>query len=169
MPDLLFWAIVRNFATLIYAGLTFFELPNLPLVNNPNQDSTAQATEGSDGGEQIAPFVHRPITFAPNAISIDRSGTQTVCMATRWLKNHPSARVVIVGQCDSSGSETCSEKLSRQRAELVKQMLIRQGTRHEQIGAVLAWNTTDERCRPRDWSCRSATRSARIYVAGPVH
>jgi len=114
------------------------------------------------------PFLRRPIPFAPNSLELDVAGKTTLNRAATWLRQHGEARILIVGSCDSGGSETCTHALAEARAVVVQKFLGSAGIHSDQIVGVKGWDSLDQSCVTSDGECQKANRSARIFVASSV-
>jgi outer membrane protein OmpA-like peptidoglycan-associated protein len=88
--------------------------------------------------------------------------------AAAWLQQHHEVRILIVGSCDSSGSETCTPTLSEARGAVAKKFLGSFGVGPEQIVGVKGWDNRDHICQTSDVRCQQFDRSARIFMASSV-
>jgi outer membrane protein OmpA-like peptidoglycan-associated protein len=114
------------------------------------------------------PFLRHPIPFAPNSPELDVAAKSTLNRAATWLRQHGEARILIVGSCDSGGSESCTHTLAEARAAVVRKFLETAGIHSDQIVGVKGWDSLDQSCLTSDGECQKANRSARIFVAGSV-
>jgi hypothetical protein len=64
------------------------------------------------------------ITFRQGRISIDNSQLPNVERIATYLRNHKEAGVVIKGYASPEGSAEVNERIARQRAEAVRNMLV---------------------------------------------
>lgn len=71
--------------------------------------------------ELVFPIIH----FSFNSIWIEPSERENVARIARLLKEHPEANIRIEGYADSRGSDTANSRVSRARAEAVKDRLIK--------------------------------------------
>jgi outer membrane protein OmpA-like peptidoglycan-associated protein len=88
--------------------------------------------------------------------------------AAAWLQRHREVRILIVGSCDSSGSETCTQTLAEARGAAAKKFLGSFGIDSGQIVGVKGWDNRDHRCQTSDVKCQQFDRSARIFMASSV-
>jgi OmpA-OmpF porin, OOP family len=65
------------------------------------------------------------VTFAQGKSTIERSQMPNVERVATYLKNHPDANVVIKGYASPEGSAEINAKLSKNRAEAVKKVLVK--------------------------------------------
>jgi outer membrane protein OmpA-like peptidoglycan-associated protein len=83
-----------------------------------------------------------------------------------WLLQHREARILIVGSCDSGGSEPCTHALAEARGTVVQKFLESSGIASDQIVGVKGWDNLAQSCQPSDIGCQQFNRSARIFMAG---
>lgn len=114
------------------------------------------------------PFLRRPIPFAPNSLELDIAAKNTLKRAAGWLQRHRDARILIVGSCDSGGSETCTHTLAEARGALVQKFLGSAGIDSDQIVGVKGWDSLDQSCRASEVECHRLNRSVRIFMASSV-
>jgi outer membrane protein OmpA-like peptidoglycan-associated protein len=114
------------------------------------------------------PFLRRPIPFAPNSLELDVAAKATLNRAATWLRQHGEARILIVGSCDSGGSETCTHTLAEARAAVVQKFLGSAGIHSDQIVGVKGWDSLDQSCLISDGECQKTNRSTRIFIASSV-
>ena len=137
-----------------------------PRLEQSKTSSTVavQATASNPG----PPFLRRPILFDPNSLEPSLAGMNMLRRAAAWLGEHREARVLIVGSCDSSGSETCTHSLAEARGAAIRKFLQSSGITSDQVVGVKGWDNLDQGCRPADIKCQQFNRSARIFVASSV-
>ncbi len=85
--------------------------------------------------------------------------------AAAWLHEHPEARILIVGYCDSLGSEMCTHSLAETRGVVVREFLMRFGIESDQIAGVKGWENVDRACQTAIVKCQQLNRSAQIFIA----
>lgn len=111
------------------------------------------------------PFLRQPIQFGPNSFELSVAGRQVLRRAAGWLREHHEARILIVGSCDSGGSETCTHALAEARGAVVRKFLGSSGIAADQIVGVKGWDKVDQSCPASDQACQQSNRSARIFMA----
>ena len=132
--------------------------------------SEAPGTVPPAASEAISdpPFLRHPIQFGPNSIELTVAGRNMLKRAAAWLRLHREARILIVGSCDSGGSETCTRTLAEARGAVVRKFLGTAGIDSDQIVGVKGWDNLDQSCQSSDIECRQFNRSARIFMASSV-
>lgn len=73
------------------------------------------------------------IVFAFNSAELQPGGEMTVTRIAHYLTNFPNRYILIEGFTDNVGSEEYNLKLSRERAESVRQSLVRHGVSPRRI------------------------------------
>lgn len=58
------------------------------------------------------PFLRHLVQFGPNSLELTVAGRSMLKRAATWLRQHREARILIVGSCNSGGSETCMRGLA---------------------------------------------------------
>jgi len=114
------------------------------------------------------PFLRHPIQFGPNSLELTVAGRNMLKRAAAWLRQHREARILIVGSCDSGGSETCTRGLAEARGAVVRKFLGSSGIDSDQIVGVKGWDNLEQSCQTSDIECRQFNRSARIFMASSV-
>jgi outer membrane protein OmpA-like peptidoglycan-associated protein len=114
------------------------------------------------------PFLRQPIQFGPNSLELTAAGRNMLKRSAAWLRLHREARILIVGSCDSGGSETCTRTLAEARGAVVRMFLGTSGIDSDQIVGVKGWDNLDQSCQTSDMECQQFNRSARIFMASSV-
>jgi outer membrane protein OmpA-like peptidoglycan-associated protein len=155
-------------ATQSYAG------PMSAQVNAPKEDpSGAQPrrdpvdSHSSDRGLHEPPFLKHRVFFPPGSVEPTSGSRDTLKRAAAWLREHPEARILIVGFCDSLGSETCDHTLAERRGVVVREFLMHFGIELNQIVGVKGWNNVKQDCRASKARCQRCNRNAQIFMASP--
>lgn len=110
------------------------------------------------------PFLRHPILFDRNSLEL-KGESDTLRQAAAWLKMHTGTRVLIVGSCDTNGSESCTHTLAEARGAVVRKFLENCGVNSVQVVGVKGWDHADHDCRPRDAKCQQLSRSAELFLA----
>jgi outer membrane protein OmpA-like peptidoglycan-associated protein len=114
------------------------------------------------------PFLGHALLFAPDSTEVSAGNTDALKRAASWLGEHHEARVLVVGFCDPSGSEICTDTLARKRGAVVRKYLLSFGARSDQIAGVKVWETVGRDCSADTGECQQLNRSAQIFVASPA-
>jgi outer membrane protein OmpA-like peptidoglycan-associated protein len=127
-----------------------------------------KATPTSEVGEALSPppFLRRHIHFACSTSTLEKTEIRCISQGASWLHAHPAARVLVVGFCDSTGSENCNHKLARKRAETVRRLLIKYGAAPKQMVASTNWDSAGS-CSAKTNRCQQQNRSVSIFLASP--
>ncbi len=75
-------------------------------------------------------------TFLRNSTELSESSHSSVDQLVEFLKNNPSSRIIVEGYASSEGDLSFNEKISRDRAESLRNRLISLGVDGKRIGAV---------------------------------
>jgi outer membrane protein OmpA-like peptidoglycan-associated protein len=127
--------------------------------------SSSGVSQPKSGGIGKPPFLKHAVLFDPDGAELSAESRNAVKRAASWLREHRRARILIVGFCDSSGSETCTPALAERRGAVVRRYLVRLGAAPDQIAAVKGWSAVDRECRTDAAKCQQVNRSAAIFIA----
>jgi outer membrane protein OmpA-like peptidoglycan-associated protein len=138
-------------------------------TGDANRASTPKKGAGSTAQtlQEATPPKGR-LLFAPNSVQLTVSDKRSLESAAAWLGQHPGDRVLIVGYCDDSGSETCTAALAERRSEAVRQCLLGFSARADQIAGTKGWENQSGPCRAGATDCQRQNRSVRLYLAEPT-
>jgi outer membrane protein OmpA-like peptidoglycan-associated protein len=128
-------------------------------------EATAPAISRSNNTMPQAPFLRRPIWFDPNSPDLNPRAADSLHRDASWLKVHAESRILIVGSCDKSGSESCTHTLAEARGTAVKKFLESCGVSPDQIVGVKAWDVGDDDCRVGDSKCQQKGRNTQLLLA----
>jgi outer membrane protein OmpA-like peptidoglycan-associated protein len=134
---------------------------------NPGPQKSATRAVHQPSLAATPPFVRHPVLFGQNSQEVNAAGSNTLQQAATWLKAHADSRVLIVGSCDTSGSESCTLALAEARGVVVRKFLENCGVSPDQVVGVKGWNNADHDCRPNDvrWGKEAPTLSVRNLIA----
>ena len=76
------------------------------------------------------------VYFAFNSIGIKQSELSKLNGILRTLKENPNMKVTVTGWCDTKGSVAVNKRISRQRAEVVRTWLVKNGIEANRITAI---------------------------------
>ena len=114
------------------------------------------------GPEEVAfnQNIHK-ITFAHDRFdhALDED---TLNADVQWLKDHPGVRFYVEGYASTTGTEAYNLRLSLQRAEWVKQLLIRKGIAENRIKLAVPWGESYPACLEDTDECHAKNRVVRF-------
>ncbi len=113
-------------------------------------DSTAPEKNVDNEGTETKTVTFPVIYFAFNSIDVSQSEEAKLNDILRVLNENPDMKVSVTGWCDSKGSETVNKRISRLRAESVKNRLVRKGIEPSRIsvfGNGIDWTRDAEYAR----------------------
>ena len=76
------------------------------------------------------------IYFAFNSFGIKQSELSKLNGILHTLKENPDMKVTVTGWCDTKGSVAVNKRISRQRAEVLKTWLVKNGIEASRITAI---------------------------------
>jgi outer membrane protein OmpA-like peptidoglycan-associated protein len=123
-------------------------------------------TKGRDQTRAYPHFLKRSLLFEPNSVGITSETERRLALDAGWLRRHPKVQTVVVGFCDTLGSEEGTHELAESRGNVVRQLLVKYGVGSSQIVAVRGWEKADPVCEAATPRCQEMNRKARIFIAG---
>ena len=111
----------------------------------PNQAETVNGYQDEDGCpdkkpevmlEKETPIVLKGVTFKTGSAKLTEEAKATLEKVYRTLRDHPEIKIEIRGYTDNVGKRSYNIWLSKQRAEAVKQFLVKRGIDPNRIRAV---------------------------------
>jgi outer membrane protein OmpA-like peptidoglycan-associated protein len=101
------------------------------------------------------------VTFAHDRFdhSLDQD---TLNANVQWLKDHPGDRFFIEGYASVTGTESYNLNLSKQRAEWVREVMIRKGIPENQIVLAVPWGKLYPACVDASEDCHAKNRVVRF-------
>ncbi len=154
-----------GYLSVVARGFPFSQQNRTPVVSRSRVSVTAQPASVPI---PEPPFLRRPILFSPNSTELTAAGRDVLKRAAAWLQQHHEVRILIVGSCDSSGSETCTQTLSEARGAVAKKFLGSSGIGSAQIVGVKGWDNRDHGCQTSDTKCQQLDRSTLLFMASSV-
>ena len=142
-------------------------LPALQTSGVSRSKTSATVAQPASVSLSNPPFLRQPILFGPNSLELTVAGKSTLKRAVVWLREHHETRILIVGSCDVSGSETCTHALAEARGSVIQKFLGSSGIDSNQVVGVKGWDNL-EGCQTSAMECQQSNRSARIFMAGSV-
>lgn len=102
----------------------------------------------------------------PNNVYDAAENANTLDQNAQWLKDHANDHFYIEGYASSKGEPGFNNlRLSRQRADWIKQTLISKGVPESQIVSVAGWGHTYPVCAELDDACWSKNRIVRFVYS----
>ena len=77
--------------------------------------------------EEGKPFVFERLEFKSNSAKLNAKLKPNLDYLARFMKNYPQFKLVVEGHTDADGSEDRNRELSRERAERIRDYLLRKG------------------------------------------
>jgi len=74
-----------------------------------------------------------PVFFQPWSAALDDHAISTIASAAQAAQASPTARVVVTGAADSTGSAQANKYISKARAQIVADQLVADGVAQERI------------------------------------
>jgi len=90
---------------------------SLFLLDSRVRAGAATPTSDVDEALSYTPLLRQHIHVASSTSTLEKPEIRSITHAACWLRARPAARVLVTGFCDSTGSENCTDKLARKRAE----------------------------------------------------
>ena len=106
---------------------------------NVNQKETVDKAETKVVEQDIkesAKVTFPVIYFTFNSIDIQQNEETKLNAILKTLKENPNMKVTVTGWCDTKGSVAVNKRISRQRAEVVKTWLVKNGIEANRITAI---------------------------------
>jgi len=95
------------------------------------QEAAMRQAIGSDNsisvvrnGDQLQLIVKADLTFAINSSALKENAITALQKAAKVLNAYPSTNIEVAGHTDSTGTDAINDRLSVQRAEAVKAVLV---------------------------------------------
>ena len=85
------------------------------------------------GAAQAAPLPHVVVFFQSWSAKLDDPALRAVQSAADWAKQHPEAKLVVIGYASTVGTAQANQDLSRLRAQIVSDTLVADGVPAERI------------------------------------
>lgn len=108
----------------------------------------------------------RPVMFARNE-SERCMNPDALDAAARWLKSHPTIRFYVDGYASKRGDADYNLKISKRRADFVKQSLINRGVSEDRIVLAVGWGMLYPSCLGDTDECLAKNKVVRFsYLPG---
>jgi peptidoglycan-associated lipoprotein len=141
-------------------------------VQRPAETTTTSPTRASSAAEVPNPLEDPGNVLSNRSVYFDydqyliRDPDRPLLQAhALYLRQHPTARVVVQGNTDERGSREYNIALGQRRSDAVKQILRLLGADDRQIDTV-SFGKEKPRCTASEESCWSRNRRADLIYAG---
>ncbi len=125
--------------------------------------ASSEAASIARQGETIAVTFRSDMLFDFNSAVLKPSAYAEIDRMARILVQYPNTRIRIEGHTDSVGSESYNLKLSQQRAEAVKNILISKGVSPSRI-VVIGYGEARPRASNNSAAGRQLNRRVEVYI-----
>ncbi len=131
---------------------------------------TSSAEAASPPAAEHNGFARRPeltdVHYGPSRVTVVRADVKTLDAVVRWLKEHPTALVMLEGHTDDQGSRDDNLTVGEKRATLVMQYLVSKGIERERI-SVTSYGFDHPLCKDKTEACRAKNRRVRFLLSQP--
>lgn len=100
------------------------------------QQALEELAEVRQDQENMVITLNGEVLFASGQTNLIPSATRRLEAVARVLQNHPDRQIVVEGHTDSQGPDGMNRELSRERAERVREFLVRNGVPEGNIRSV---------------------------------
>jgi peptidoglycan-associated lipoprotein len=146
--------------------------PSAPSLQRPAETTTTSPTRASPVAEAPNPLKDpgnilskRSFYFDYDQFLIKDPDRPLLQAHASYLRQHPTAKVVVQGNTDERGTREYNIALGQRRSDAVKQILSLLGADDRQIEAV-SFGKEKPRCTASDESCWSQNRRADLVYSG---
>ena len=105
-------------------------------VNQKETEDKAETKVVEQAITESAKVTFPVVYFAFNSIGIKQNELSKLNGILHTLKENPEMKVTVTGWCDTKGSVAVNKRISRQRAETVKNWLVKNGIEASRITAI---------------------------------
>lgn len=103
------------------------------------------------------------VFFAENSATLGGRARSIIGNEARWLKVRPNLKVTVIGRADDGGDRHAAKTLSRERAEAVRDLLIKAGLDPARI-EIRATGNDDRLAQCSTPLCRAENRNAEVFI-----
>ncbi len=146
--------------------------PSVPSVQPPAETTGTAPTRSSSVAETPDPLKDpgnilskRSVYFDYDQFLVKDPDRPLLQAHALYLRQHPTAKVVVQGNTDERGGREYNIALGQRRADAVKQVLRLLGAEDRQIETV-SFGEEKSRCTASDESCWSKNRRADLVYSG---
>jgi peptidoglycan-associated lipoprotein len=127
----------------------------------PAAVETAAPAPSSNGYHELAGLAD--VRFRSGQVGVVRADYKLLDSVARWMKEHPSATVLVEGHTDDQGSREENLAVAEKRASSVKRYLIAKGVDPARV-TVTTVGSDRPVCAEKTDVCRAKNRRARFLV-----
>jgi peptidoglycan-associated lipoprotein len=106
------------------------------------------------------------VRFRSGQVSIGKADAGALDSVVRWLKENPTAIVVIEGHTDDQGTPSENMMVGEKRATSIKQYLIAKGIDSTRM-SIVSYGSDHPVCWEKTTECRAKNRRADLVVKRP--
>lgn len=143
-----------------------FESASAPVQSTPApQTSAATSTAAPVASPEgfISLDVFRDVHFGPGSMSVLRADAPMLDVLLGWLREHPTAIVLIEGYTDDLGVREQNLDIAEQRARSIMNYLLAKGVELQRI-ALASYGADRAICTEKTAACRAQNRRVRFLV-----
>ncbi|MFM2266043.1 MAG: hypothetical protein RLZ77_1463, partial [Bacteroidota bacterium] len=110
-----------------------------------DKNSVAKAIDAAGNSTMVAKFINEGYVatfFDTNKTKPTNVSTEGIDFILTYMRNNPTASVDIIGHADEIGDSERNKKLADQRANSVKQVLVKAGISADRLNVVAAGEDT---------------------------
>lgn len=135
--------------------------PVTPQTPAPVVAETAVPAPSSNGFHELAGLAD--VRFRSGQVGVVRADYKLLDSVARWMKENPSATVLVEGHTDDQGTRDENLAVGEKRASSVKRYLIAKGIDPSRV-AVASVGSDRPACGEKTDTCRALNRRARFLV-----
>jgi peptidoglycan-associated lipoprotein len=135
-----------------------------------DNDEEERAAIRADEAERTMQYRHAflisvgdRVFFAENSATLGGRARSIIGNQARWLKVRPNLKVTVIGRADDGDDRHAAKTLSRERAEAVRDLLIKAGLDPARINVRAAGNE-DRLAQCSTPLCRAENRNAEVFI-----
>jgi outer membrane protein OmpA-like peptidoglycan-associated protein len=111
------------------------QIEDVDVIRVPEEKDSIGDTD-IDSQEHLNLQIHSDILFKDKSSTLTAKGSEKIGEIAQVLNDYPKNRVVVVGYASNEGDEAFTMELSKRRADVVRNELIRRGVAGSRIEAV---------------------------------
>jgi OOP family OmpA-OmpF porin len=116
------WVLISRSLSQTHVQITHLQPSRAPVPALPTHAGGALETDLNTSGRHVL----ADLTFDAGSARLDKENFASLQVLGAYLTRHSDQSIALIGHTDSSGSHKANLDLSKQRAEAVRSMLLRQ-------------------------------------------